>query len=78
MITIDNAISRFASMAEHFDKRVCDINSHHGWISEAYLGYCTESAAEYRQIVEWLKELKKLKEKENEGNSASRVEGNFE
>lgn len=71
MITIDNAISRFTTIADHFDKRVYDINNHHGWITEAYLDYCAASAAEYRQIVEWLKELKMLKEKEDESNSAS-------
>lgn len=71
MITIDNAISRFTNLANNFDKRACDINRHRGWISEAYLDYCVASAAEYRQIVEWLKELKMLKEKEDESNSAS-------
>ena len=71
MITIDNAISRFTNLANNFDKRACDINKYRGWINEAYLDYCVATAAEYRQVVEWLKELKMLKEIEDESNSAS-------
>ena len=72
MITIDNAISRFTNLANNFDKRACDINKPRGWVDEAYLDYCAASAAEYRQVVEWLKELKMLKEiEEDESNSAS-------
>ena len=61
-MTLDEAISGYEELAnECEDESTVEINEIFGYSRED----CIEQAQDYRQLVEWLKELRKLKKCRN-------------
>jgi len=59
-MTLDQAIERAEEVAELQEKIAKEWNE--SWVRKYDVSRCKECAEEHRQLAEWLKELKKLKE----------------
>ena len=62
-MTLDEAIKHYEEMAEeHEQKAQCMGRQFVGTAKANYQNSCFECALEYRQLAQWLIELKKLRE----------------
>ena len=69
-MTLDEAIKHAEEVAELQEKMAKELNE--SWVRKYDVSRCKECAEEHRQLAEWLKELKKLKEQQPCGDCINR------